>query len=213
MTKEECLKRINDTGIVAVVRAESPEQTLKITEAVRQGGVDIIEITMTVPGALDVIHRLTSAYSNSEVLIGAGTVLDSETARAALLAGAEFIVSPSLNLETVKLCNRYRKLCMPGAMTITEIVTVMESGADVVKLFPGSAVEPAYVKAIKGPLPHVQIIPTGGVSLDNVDQWIKNGCIAVGVGSELTAGAQKGDYTLLTTTAQQFVARIKAARQ
>lgn len=213
MTKEECLKRINDTGIVAVVRAESPEQTLKITEAVRQGGVDIIEITMTVPGALDVIHRLTSAYSNSEVLIGAGTVLDSETARAALLAGAEFIVSPSLNLETVKLCNRYRKLCMPGAMTITEIVTVMESGADVVKLFPGSAVEPAYVKAIKGPLPHVQIIPTGGVSLDNVDQWIKNGCIAVGVGSELTAGAQKGDYTLVTTTAQQFVARIKAARQ
>lgn len=213
MTKEECLKRINDTGIVAVVRAESPEQTLKITEAVRQGGVDIIEITMTVPGALDVIHRLTSAYSNREVLIGAGTVLDSETARAALLAGAEFIVSPSLNLETVKLCNRYRKLCMPGAMTITEIVTVMESGADVVKLFPGSAVEPAYVKAIKGPLPHVQIIPTGGVSLDNVDQWIKNGCIAVGVGSELTAGAQKGDYTLVTTTAQQFVARIKAARQ
>ncbi|MDA8441404.1 MAG: bifunctional 2-keto-4-hydroxyglutarate aldolase/2-keto-3-deoxy-6-phosphogluconate aldolase, partial [Peptococcaceae bacterium] len=131
MTKEECLQRIAATGIVAVVRAESPEQAMQITEAVRQGGVDIIEITMTVPGALDVIKQLAQVYASGEVIIGAGTVLDSETARAALLAGAEFIVSPGFNPQTIKLCNRYRKLSMPGAMTITEILTVLESGADV----------------------------------------------------------------------------------
>ena len=213
MTKEECLQRITRTGIIAVVRAESPEQALQITEAVRQGRVDIIEITLTVPGALNVIEKLAATYSKGEVLIGAGTVLDSETARAALLAGAEFIVSPGFNLETVKLCNRYRKLCMPGATTVTEIIMVMESGADVVKLFPGSLVGPDYVKAVKGPLPHVQIVPTGGVSLDNVDKWIKNGCIAVGVGGELTAGAKKGDFALVTATARQFVEKVKAARK
>lgn len=213
MEKEQCLQRIAGTGIVAVVRAEGPAQALKIAGAVRQGGVDVIEITMTVPGALEVIRELVEAYPGGEVLVGAGTVLDSETARAAMLAGAEYVVSPHFNPEVVRLCNRYRKVCMPGAMTVTEIVNAMEAGADVVKLFPGNILGPEFVKAVKGPLPHVRLIPTGGVSLDNVDRWIKNGCIAVGVGSDLTAGAGKGDFGLVTATAREFVEKIKAARQ
>ncbi len=213
MTKEECLQRIATTGVIAVVRAESPEQALQIAEAVRQGGVDVIEITMTVPSALAVIQKLAETYAKGEVLFGAGTVLDSETAREAMLAGAVFIVSPGFNQETVKLCNRYRILCMPGATTVTEIVTVMEAGADVVKLFPGSLLGPDYVKAVRGPLPQVQLIPTGGVSLDNVEQWIRSGCLAVGVGGELTSGAKKGDFALVTTTARKFVDKVKAARR
>lgn len=212
MTKEDCLSRITETGVVAVVRAESSEQALHITEACRLGGIDIIEITMTVPGALEVVQKLANTYQRGEVILGAGTVLDSETARACLLAGAEFIISPSFNSEVVRLANRYRKLVMPGAMTITEIITVMESGADIVKLFPGSAFGPAYVKAIKGPLPQAQVIPTGGVSLDNVQEWIRNGCLAVGVGSELTGGAKTGNYELITSTAKQFVEKVKLAK-
>lgn len=212
MTKEECLSRITETGVVAVVRAESSEQALRITEACRLGGIDIIEITMTVPGALEVMQKLANTYYRGEVILGAGTVLDSETARACLLAGAEFIISPSFNSEVVRLANRYRKLVMPGAMTITEIITVMESGADIVKLFPGSAFGPAYVKAIKGPLPQAQVIPTGGVSLDNVQEWIRNGCLAVGVGSELTGGAKTGNYEQITSTAKQFVEKVKLAK-
>lgn len=212
MTKEECLSRITETGVVAVVRAESSEQALHITEACRLGGIDIIEITMTVPGALEVMQKLANTYQRGEVILGAGTVLDSETARACLLAGAEFIISPSFNSEVVRLANRYRKLVMPGAMTITEIITVMESGADIVKLFPGSAFGPAYVKAIKGPLPQAQVIPTGGVSLDNVQEWIRNGCLAVGVGSELTGGAKTGNYELIASTAKQFVEKVKLAK-
>ncbi|WP_088225926.1 bifunctional 2-keto-4-hydroxyglutarate aldolase/2-keto-3-deoxy-6-phosphogluconate aldolase [Desulfosporosinus sp. FKB] len=213
MTKEESLQRVINTGIVAVVRAENAEQAIRITEACRAGGIDIIEITMTVPGALAAIQELANTYRQGEIVLGAGTVLDSETARVCLLAGAEFIVSPSFNPEVVRLANRYRKLVMPGAQTITEMVTVMESGADVVKLFPGNAYGPAYVKAVKGPLPQVQIIPTGGVSLDNVGEWIKNGCLAVGVGSELTAGAKTGNYDLITSTARQFVEAISSARK
>lgn len=212
MTKEESLQRIVATGIVAVVRAESAEQAIRITEACLAGGIDIIEITMTVPGALTVIEELVKTYTQGEIVLGAGTVLDSETARACLLAGSEFLVSPSFNAEVVRLANRYRILVMPGAQTITEIVAVLESGADVVKLFPGNAYGPAYVKSVKGPLPQVQIIPTGGVNLDNVGEWIRNGCLAVGVGSELTAGAKTGDYERITTTAQRFVEAIRMAR-
>lgn len=212
MTKEECLARIYATGIIAVVRAKSMEQAWKIAEAVRIGGVDVIEITLTVPGAVDVIRDLAKTYSGGEIVIGAGTVLDSETARYSLLAGAEFIVGPAFNREVVSLCNRYRKLCMPGAMSVNEILTVMESGADVVKLFPGNILGPEYVKAVAGPLPEARLIPTGGVNLDNVDQWIKNGCFAVGVGSDLTAGAAKGDFALVTATARQFVEKVKLAR-
>jgi 2-dehydro-3-deoxyphosphogluconate aldolase/(4S)-4-hydroxy-2-oxoglutarate aldolase len=204
--------RIMESGIIAVVRAESAEKALKIAEAVRLGGIEAIEITLTVPGAIDVIKELKKAYPNNEVLIGAGTVLDPETARVALLAGAEYIVSPSLNTEVVRLCNRYQKLCMPGAMSIKEIVEAMEAGADIVKFFPGSSFGPSIIKAIKGPLPQASLIPTGGVSLDNVDQWIKAGCVAVGVGGELTAGAKNNDYDLVTMTAMKFIEAVKKAR-
>ncbi len=213
MDKERCMQRIVKTGIIAVVRAEGPAQALNIAEAVRQGGVDIIEITMTVPGALEVIRQLLAAYPGGEMLIGAGTVLDSETARAAMLAGAEYVVSPHFNPEVVRLCKRYRKVCMPGAMTVTEIIIAMEAGADVIKLFPGNVLGPDFVKAVRGPLPYARLIPTGGVSLENVDRWIKNGCIAVGVGSELTAGAKKGDFEQITATARQFIEKIRATKQ
>lgn len=213
MKKLEVIRRITDCGIVAVVRAQSADQALKIAEAVKAGGVEAIEITMTVPGAIDVIAELAKAYPNGEILIGAGTVMDPETARAAMLAGAEFIVSPYFNPDVVKMCNRYQKVCMPGAMSIREVVEVMESGADFVKFFPGSAFGPAMIKAILGPLPYAPIVPTGGVSLENVGEWIKAGCQAVGVGGELTKGAKKGDYAEVEETARKFVEAIKAARK
>ncbi|HHX24857.1 MAG: bifunctional 2-keto-4-hydroxyglutarate aldolase/2-keto-3-deoxy-6-phosphogluconate aldolase [Tepidanaerobacteraceae bacterium] len=213
MTKLEVIKRITDCGIVAVVRAESSEQALKIAESVKKGGVEAIEITMTVPGAIDVIKELAKAYQNGEILIGAGTVMDSETARAAMLAGAEFIVSPYFNPDVVRICNRYQKVCMPGAMSIKEVVEVMESGADFVKFFPGSAFGPSMIKAILGPLPYAPIVPTGGVSLENVDEWIRAGCKAVGVGGQLTKGAKKGNYAEVEETARKFVEAIKAARK
>lgn len=212
LDKWDVIKRIIDTGIVAVVRAESPEQAVKIAQAVKAGGIDAIEITMTVPGAIDVIKEMKKAYPNNEILIGAGTVLDAETARLAMLAGAEFFVSPYFNPDMVKLCNRYKKVTMPGAMSIKEIVEVMESGADFVKLFPGSAFGPSMVKAVLGPLPYAQIIPTGGVSLENAGEWIKEGCPAVGVGGELTKGAKTGNYKEVEETARKFVEAVKNAK-
>ncbi|TYP53250.1 bifunctional 2-keto-4-hydroxyglutarate aldolase/2-keto-3-deoxy-6-phosphogluconate aldolase [Thermosediminibacter litoriperuensis] len=212
MDRFEVVRRIIDCGVVAVVRAETPEQALKIAEAVKAGGIDAIEITMTVPGALDVIKELSRAYSNGEIVIGAGTVLDAETARAAMLAGAEFFVSPSFDPDMVRLCNRYRKVTMPGAMSVREIVEVMESGADFVKLFPGSAFGPSFVKAILAPLPQAPLVPTGGVSLENVGEWIKAGCLAVGVGGELTKGAKRGDFAQVEETARKFVEAVRQAR-
>lgn len=213
MKKLETMQRIIQCGIVAVVRAENPEQALQIAEAVKAGGVEAIEITMTVPGAMEVIRELAATYRKGEILIGAGTVLDAETARLAILAGAEFLVSPSLNVDMVKMCNRYQKVSMPGAMSIREVVEVMEAGGDFVKFFPGSVFGPEVIKAIKGPLPQAPLIPTGGVSLENVAEWIKAGCEAVGVGGELTKGAKTGNYELVTETAKKFVEAIRKARQ
>jgi 2-dehydro-3-deoxyphosphogluconate aldolase/(4S)-4-hydroxy-2-oxoglutarate aldolase len=208
----EILQRIIDSGLVAVVRTDDPEKARKIADACLKGGAAAIEITFTVPGAADVIKELTNVYKNGEMIIGAGTVLDPETARAAILAGAQYIVSPSLNIETIKLCNRYQVPVMPGCMTITEIVEAMEAGADVVKVFPGETVGSGFIKAVKGPLPQAPLMPTGGVGLDNVEQWIKNGCLAVGVGGNLTAGAKTGDYESITNIAKQFIEKIKVAR-
>ncbi|NLM14187.1 MAG: bifunctional 4-hydroxy-2-oxoglutarate aldolase/2-dehydro-3-deoxy-phosphogluconate aldolase [Epulopiscium sp.] len=210
--KIETLKRIMDVGIVAVVRAENEEKAEKIAQACIEGGIPAIEVTFTVPRADRVIESLKSKFTKDELIVGAGTVLDSETARVAILAGAEYIVSPGFDLETAKLCNRYQIPYMPGCMTITEIIRAMEAGADVIKVFPGSAFGPDIIKAIKGPLPQAVLMPTGGVSLDNVDQWIKNGCVAVGVGGELTAGAKTGNYELITETAKKFIEKIKQAR-
>lgn len=213
LEKMENLKRLEEGGIVAVVRAENAEQALKIAEAVKEGGIPAIEITMTVPGAVDVIKELAKAYPNKEILIGAGTVLDSETARACLLAGAEYIVSPGTDVETIKLCNRYQKIIMPGVVTPTEVIKAMEYGADVCKVFPATLFGPKIIKAIKGPLPQAPLLPTGGVNVDNVAEWIKAGSLAVGVGSALTAGAKTGDYDQVVSTAKEFVKRIKAARE
>lgn len=212
MNKVDVLRKIQDCGVVAVVRAENGEQALKIADACIQAGIAAIEITFTVPGAADVIAQLSKAYAKGEVIIGAGTVLDPETARAAILAGAQYVVSPCLNEEVVKLCLRYQIACMPGAMTIREVVACMEAGADIVKVFPGELFGPAFIKAVKGPIPQARMMPTGGVSLDNVGEWIKAGCVAVGVGGSLTAGAKTGDYASIATIGAQFVAKVKEAR-
>ena len=212
MYKQEILKKITDSGVVAVVRAENKEQAVKIAKACIEGGIPSIEVTFTVPGAAEVIKELDRNFGNDELIIGAGTVLDSETARIAILAGAKYIVSPSFDLETTKLCNRYQIPYMPGCLTITEMITAMETGVDVIKLFPGSAFGPSYVKAVKGPLPQVNIMPTGGVSIDNVAVWIKHGVVAVGVGGDITAPAKHGDYEGVKQNAIAFVEAVKKAR-
>jgi len=212
MAKQQVIERICKSGLVAVVRAESGDQAKRIAEACLAGGMQAIEITYTVPGAHHIMEELAKAYSPSELIIGAGTVLDPETARVSLLSGAQYVVSPCLNVETVRLCNRYQVPIMAGAMTIKEIVECMEAGADVIKLFPGELFGPAMVKAVKGPLPQAQIMPTGGVSVDNVQEWIKAGCVAVGAGSSLTAGAKTGNYEAITETAKRFLEEIAKAR-
>lgn len=210
--KLETLKKIIDVGVVAVIRTENADMAEKTSKACIEGGVSAIEVTFTVPGADKVITSLKEKFPKDQLIVGAGTVLDSETARIAILAGAEYIVSPGFDLETVKLCNRYQIPYMAGCMTITEMIKAMEAGADVIKLFPGDAFGPSMVKNIKAPLPQVPIMPTGGVSLENVEEWIKNGCIAVGVGGKLTAGAETGNYDEVTRIAKLFVEKVKVAR-
>ena len=212
MFKHEIVKRITDVGVVAVIRAENADVATKISEACIKGGIPAIELTFTVPGALDVIKALAAKFPADKLILGAGTVLDSETARAAILAGATYIVSPGFDLETAKLCNRYQIPYMPGCLTITEMLRAMEAGCDIIKLFPGDAFGPNYVKAVKGPLPQANIMPTGGVSLENVATWINNGVVAVGTGSSLTAPAAKGDYNGVAANAKAFVDAVKAAR-
>lgn len=208
MRKYEVLTRIEEMGVISVVRAKSAEEAKRIALACMAGGVYSIEIAFTVPGAHKVIEVLTEEFGD-ELLVGAGTVLDSETARIAILAGAKYIVSPSFDLETAKLCNRYQVPYMAGCMTITEMVRAMEAGTDVIKLFPGSAFGPSFISAVKGPLPQAVLMPTGGVSLENVDEWIKNGCIAVGVGGNLSKGSSED----ITKAAKEFVAKVKEARK
>jgi 2-dehydro-3-deoxyphosphogluconate aldolase / (4S)-4-hydroxy-2-oxoglutarate aldolase len=212
MLKLKVLGRIVESGLVAIVRTNSSEQAARIADACARGGVAAIEITFTVPGAPAVIEDLARKYKAGEILIGAGTVLDPETARLAILAGAQYIVSPSLNPETARLCNRYQVPYMPGAGTMREIVEAMECGADIVKLFPGETLGPAFVKAAKGPLPQAALMPTGGCGLENVGEWIRAGAVAVGVGGNLTAGAQTGDFQAITDAARQFIEQIQQAR-
>jgi 2-dehydro-3-deoxyphosphogluconate aldolase/(4S)-4-hydroxy-2-oxoglutarate aldolase len=209
--KIEVLGKIVASGLIAVIRAETPDQAARIAEACALGGAAALEITFTVPGASGVIEHLAKEFSG-QILLGAGTVLDPETARIAILAGAHFVVSPALNPETARLCNRYQIPYMPGAGTIREVIEAMECGAEIVKVFPGETLGPAFVKAVKGPLPQASLMPTGGVSLENVSDWIKAGSVAVGVGGNLTAGAKTGDFASITQIARQFVAEIKKAR-
>ncbi len=212
MLRSEVAARIEKTGLIAVVRAESDEQALRIAEACQAGGAAAIEITFTVPGAVRAIEVLARRFPPDEILIGAGTVLDPETARAAILAGAHFIVSPCMSAKTVRLCHRYGVLCMPGAMTVREILEAIELGAELVKVFPGEVLGPAFVKAVRGPLPHARLVPTGGVSLNNVGEWIRAGSVAVGVGGSLTAGARTGDFEAVTEMTKRFVEAITGAR-
>jgi 2-dehydro-3-deoxyphosphogluconate aldolase / (4S)-4-hydroxy-2-oxoglutarate aldolase len=214
MKKLTILSKLTECGVVAVVRADSKEEAVKISEACVEGGIQGIEVTFTVQGADEVIKELASVYKDDQnVVIGAGTVLDATTARIAILAGAEFVVSPAFDEETAKLCNLYQVPYMPGCMTITEIKRALESGVDIVKLFPGNAFGPDFVKSVKAPLPQVNIMPTGGVDLNNVGQWIKNGCVAVGVGGNLIAPAKTGEYEKITEYAKQYVAKVQAARE
>ena len=212
MDKEQVLTKMTDAGLVAVVRANSADDAMCICDACLEGGCPSIELTFTVPGAHKVIEALAAKYTHGEMLLGAGTVLDSETARIAILSGANFIVSPAFSLDAAKLCNRYRVPYMPGCATITEVITAMEAGADIVKIFPADLYGPKIIKDIKGPLPQAKMMPTGGVDVDNVAEWIKAGAVAVGAGSSLTKGAKTGDYADITAKAKEFIKNIKAAR-
>ena len=212
MDKEQILTRIQDCGIVAVVRAESTDKAERIVDACIEGGVAAIELTFTVPHADKVIEHLANKYTPEQIILGAGTVMDAATARIAMLSGAQYIVSPYFDPETVKMCNRYRVAVMPGIMSVREGVMAMEAGADILKVFPGDLFGPKIIKDIRGPIPYAKMMPTGGVDVSNVDQWIKAGAVAVGAGSSLTAGAKTGDYKKITETAKEFIAKIKEAR-
>ena len=193
MDKEQILTRIQDCGIVAVVRAETTDEAERIVDACMEGGVAAIELTFTVPHADKVIEALAKKYSPEDIILGAGTVMDAPTARIAMLSGANYIVSPYFDLDTVKMCNRYRVAVMPGIMTVREGVMAMEAGADILKVFPGDLYGPKIIKDIKGPIPYAKMMPTGGVTADNVGEWIKAGAVAVGAGGSLTAGAKTGN--------------------
>nr|WP_166245649.1 bifunctional 2-keto-4-hydroxyglutarate aldolase/2-keto-3-deoxy-6-phosphogluconate aldolase [Paenibacillus turpanensis] len=220
MKKVKILNYLTEEGVVAVLRGESPEEVVEMAEQAIAGGIKVIEITMTVPFALRAIEQLAAKYSidakdpAKNALIGVGTVLDPETARAAILSGSEFVVGPALNPATVTLCHRYSVPVLPGVMTIAEIQNALELGVDIVKLFPGNLFSPSVIKAIKGPLPQANVMPTGGVSLDNLAEWIKNGAVAVGIGSDLTSEAVKTrDFSHIAKKAEQYVAAYRAAKQ
>jgi len=214
MKKEEVLSRIREIGLLPVLRAQSIDEAVALAEAIEAGGVRALEVTMTVPGALEVIRQL-ARETKGRILIGAGTVLDAETARACMLAGAEFIVSPALNLKTIEICRRYGVAVMPGALTPTEVVTAWEAGADVVKVFPCSSLGGAsYLKALKGPLPQIELIPTGGVSLATAAEFLAAGAFALGVGGDLvnSKAIAEGKPEIVTETARKYVAIIAKYR-
>lgn len=213
MSRESTLKRILDGGIVAVVRSESGEQLVKVVQALAEGGVTAAEITFTVPNAIEVIGRVRRELGD-RVVLGAGTVLDPETARAALLAGAEYLVAPTLNLDVIRLARRYDKVVMPGAFTPTEILAAWEAGADVVKVFPADVGGPAYLKAIRGPLPQIRLMPTGGVDLQTAENFLKAGACCLGVGSALVEPktVSSGDFARIRDLAAQYAAIVKAYR-
>jgi 2-dehydro-3-deoxyphosphogluconate aldolase/(4S)-4-hydroxy-2-oxoglutarate aldolase len=218
MNKIKLIQQIKAAGVVAVLRGSSPEEVIKLTDKAVEGGIKVIEITMTVPYALEAITALSKRYQSSDpsaanyAIIGSGTVLDPETARATILAGAQFVVSPSLNRDTVLLCNRYRVPVMPGAMTVKEMTEALELGVDVIKLFPGNLYSPSMISTIHGPLPQANLMPTGGVNLQNLKDWIKAGAFAVGIGSDLTKEALKtGNYDLVAEQARAYVKAFQDA--
>jgi 2-dehydro-3-deoxyphosphogluconate aldolase/(4S)-4-hydroxy-2-oxoglutarate aldolase len=213
MEKSAVLKRLEESGLVPVMRADSVERALALAQAISAGGVKVLEVTMTVPGAMEVIRRLVK--DRPEILVGAGTVLDAETARACMLEGAQFIVSPALSLKTIELCRRYSVAVLPGALTPTEIVTAWEAGADVVKVFPAGALGGAkYLASLKGPLPQIPMIPTGGVSLATAAEFLRAGAFALGVGSDLVdaKALAEGRAEVITATAQKYLEIVRPFR-
>ena len=215
MNKSQVLKRIRDIGVIPVVRASSPEEAIQVVEAIKAGGLPLLEITMTVPRAVQLIETLSARYGN-EAIVGAGTVLDAETARACILAGAQFIVSPALNLETIACCREHDVAVMPGALTPTEIVQAWKAGADFVKVFPAGAMGGAsYLKSLKAPLPQIELVPTGGVTLANAGAFIEAGAAAIGVGADLvdTKAIRAGQPAKITEAARAFLEAVRKARR
>jgi 2-dehydro-3-deoxyphosphogluconate aldolase / (4S)-4-hydroxy-2-oxoglutarate aldolase len=213
MSKEQDLKRVLDCGIVAVVRSPVSEHLVNACRALADGGVVVVEITMTVPDALDVLRHVRRELGD-RVLLGAGTVLDAETARAVMFAGAEFIVAPTVNLDVIRLCQRYEKLVMPGALTPTEILQAWEAGADIVKVFPADVVGPAFFKALRGPLPQVRLMPTGGVDLQSAAAFLKAGACCLGVGGQMVEpkAIAEGNFARIRDLARQYVAIVEQSR-
>lgn len=214
MRKEEIVAKLREIGLVPVLRAESEEQALGIAAAIAEGGVTVLEVTMTVPGAVRVMGRLTK--ERPDLLIGAGTVLDAETARVCMLEGAQFVVSPALNLKTIEMCHRYSIPVLPGALTPTEVVTAWQAGADVIKVFPASALGGAkYLKSLKAPLPQVEMIPTGGVSLATAKEFLEAGSFALGVGADLvdTKAMAEGKPEKITESAKKYLEIVREFRK
>ena len=215
MKKEVVLQRMKEDCLIAVIRAKNKEQGEKLVDSIIKGGINFIEITMTMDegNPVEFIAFLARKYKdNPKIVIGAGTVLDPETARLVILAGANYVVSPAFNPETIKLCNRYRVPVLPGVMSPTEAIMALEAGCDVIKLFPGNILGPAAISTYKGPLPQGEFMPSGGVDVDNVDKWLKAGAYAVGTGSSLTKGAKTGDFEAVEAKAREFVEAVKKAR-
>ncbi len=214
MRREEQLQRVLDCGIVAVVRSPDSRQLVEVARALADGGVTVIEITFSVPNALDVVRQVREALGD-RVLLGAGTVLDPETARAALLAGAEYLVAPTLNLDVIRLCRRYDKLVMPGAFTPTEILTAWEAGADIVKVFPADVLGPAFFKAVRAPLPQVRLMPTGGVDLTTAAAFLKAGACCLGVGGQLVEpkAVAERNFDRIRDLARQYAAVVQQVRR
>lgn len=213
MSRDTDAKRVLDSGIVAIIRASSSEKLVQVARTLYEAGIDVQEVTLTVPGALDVIASIRRELGD-RVLLGAGTVLDTETARAALLAGAEFIVAPTVNVDVIRMCRRYDKLVMPGAFTPTEVLTAWEAGADFVKIFPADIGGPAHLKALRGPLPQIRLLPTGGVDLQTLRGFVEAGASAVGLGSALVEkqAVLDGDMNRIGELATQYVALMKEVR-
>lgn len=215
MNKPEVIRQITERGVIPVIRAASADEARRAIDAIKTGGIDIFEVTMTVPGAIQLIEKLVSAYA-ADALIGAGTVLDAEAARACVDAGAQFIISPALNLETIRFCNQAETVVMPGALTPTEILTAWNAGADFVKVFPAGAMGGAsYLKSLKAPLPHIKLIPTGGVSLETAADFIKAGASAIGVGADLVdlEALRKGQDDLIAAKAREYLEIVRKARE
>lgn len=210
MKRLDILTRLRNSGVIAVIRADTMEEALKVTEAVVKGGIKGLEITFTIPQAENVIREIAASYKDSpEIVVGAGTVLDAYTARMAIMAGAEYIVSPCFDSETAEICNLYQTPYLPGCMTITEMKEALKAGVDIIKLFPGSAFGPSIVSSYKAPLPQLNIMPTGGVSLHNMEEWFKQGVVAVGVGGNLLAPAKTGEFEKITVMAREYMEKYE----